>query len=610
MTFRGRGMALITTLLFVSVLVMMMVGLVQRSLIGGHFAIEGQRHLGAQAAAEAGLAEVLSRLSENPNWATDLVDQPLQQSDGRFSVRWSAPQSINNLTGTSPKNSKLGTATVPAGQALVVVTGQRNGVTHQIEALVGGVGLLSTPQALLSTGSISLGSDVTVMGLSSLADPIQVDADVVCTKGGPASNLIQWSGSGEVNIRGAVRSNGGATSISSNFSTGNITRGMLTGESGQPPAKVDIAGKIGSHTGSTPLTVTGTSTALPAGDYYLGGNLNYAGDLDLQGANLYVDGDINLTGTVKGKGTLFVSGSTKFFGDSQVLAGDGQQVALYSKGDVNLSGYDGTTTLRAVATAAGSDSNGVAYNTHIDNMIDWTHQLSLSLDRGPAASALYVTAPGSKSFGNAAYGPAYTSDFDYFSEILALPLSFSNYRGVPRHKNFYAPVSKLKQMVDSHTTPGPSRDFLLKQLGDLKGAGNYDGVLGLNSSKVNAQNAVDQALASGHPYNMLDAFNDLYNDSFLTSDLYKRQQMMGLLKGTLAGMDLKRPGTAFFRGLVYTEGNFTAENDITLQGALYAIGASSNVNLQDMVTIQYVPELAQRAGETLGNYGVKMWLRR
>ena len=107
MTFRGRGMALITTLLFVSVLVMMMVGLVQRSLTGGHFAIEGQRHLGAQAAAEAGLAEVLCRLSENPNWATDLVDQPLQQSDGRFSVRWSAPQSINNLTGTSPKNSKL-----------------------------------------------------------------------------------------------------------------------------------------------------------------------------------------------------------------------------------------------------------------------------------------------------------------------------------------------------------------------------------------------------------------------------------------------------------------------------------------------------------------------
>ena len=66
------------------------------------------------------------------------------------------------------------------------------------------------------------------------------------------------------------------------------------------------------------------------------GNLDVSGDLNLNGALIYVDGNINISGGLKGKGALVCSGKTNVAKGSS-LASD-NLVALLSKGDVKLGG--------------------------------------------------------------------------------------------------------------------------------------------------------------------------------------------------------------------------------------------------------------------------------
>ncbi len=66
---------------------------------------------------------------------------------------------------------------------------------------------------------------------------------------------------------------------------------------------------------------------------------------------------------------------------------------------------------------------------------------------------------------------------------------------------------------------------------------------------------------------------------------------------TMEQNSLDKLGTSFFEGVIYTQGNFTAGNDLRILGSLLAKG---NITLQNGVTIVQIPELTRRTGQSLG----------
>lgn len=89
-----------------------------------------------------------------------------------------------------------------------------------------------------------------------------------------------------------------------------------------------------------------------------------------------------------------------------------------------------------------------------------------------------------------------------------------------------------------------------------------------------------------------------------------RQDMLSRVVSALKEINLNQPGMAYFQGTIYTEGDFVAKNEVKILGGLYAVGPNSDVRFENHVEVTYVPEIVRQAGTSLGNVGVKQWLRR
>ncbi|MBS2033975.1 hypothetical protein JST97_03255 [bacterium] len=618
-----RAIALISVLLFSSVFLMMVGALVWRVKMTGAFAGLGRDDLAAQAAAEAGLARCLCELSQDKSWAANLPSQSLPDSQATFSIQWNTSHSVNNLLPDTNADGPQGPGSVAPHTAYVMVDGQCAARTCRLEAIVASSGLTTNSPALSTTGNITFGNDVTITGQRSLGDSTKISANVISTKSTGENDIIKWSGSGSATIEGSVLSNGSsAGAISSNLNPSVVTGSVKNGQSTTPPARVDISARVAAKTGATTPTLSGTSQTLGSGDFYFPSGVNYNGDLDLNGSNLYVSGNFQINGSIRGKGSIFVTGSSTLQGDSQVVAGDDQQIALYGKGNVTLSGFNGSAALASLASSSGSDANGVPYTTHLSNMKLWGNQMQSiqqqvsTLVAANPGSAMPATTLGvvegsgaAKIFGNAAWGGSYSSDFDYLTDIMGFQTG-DNYRNVPLHGKYTGVVPKLYQMVNDNATAGPTKDFLLKKLAGLRDPLDTNkGVLAHHTGLTDAEADLDAALATGNAEGLFDAVNDAWADgTYMTAA--RRAKLARLLAGSFQALDMNHIGSSYFRGLVYTEGNLVAQNDLIVMGSLVGVGPSSNLTLDNSIKVVYVPEISRRAGETLGVVSVKTWLRR
>lgn len=469
-------MALITTLLFLGVFLLILAGILKKASVDGWFTMQGRQDVVAQAAAESGIALALSELSQDGSWAVDLIDQRLPETDSYFTLRWGPAHCVNNLASDSATDGPMGPATVPSRSAYLVVEGRSGSKVCHLEAIVGPHGLQRVYPALITSGNVSFGKNVDVTGVMSLANPKPTQADIISTKGGASSDIISWTGDGHLNVEGSIVSNGEhASAISSTVRTGHVTGDFEHGQSNAVSTDINIEARVAAKSSATQPVVTG-STTLTAGDYYFPSGLSLAGgDIDLQGANLYVRGDLKLNGSLKGKGAVFVTGETTLSGDATIVTGDEQNVALYSKGDIKLAGFDGTQALANWVLTSGNDTNNVPYSEHFNHMQAWLKRLGEIYDTArvafdaaqdmPASSLPIMTVNdhNPKIFGNAQVGGGYTSEFDYYLDILAhkTEVGSTSYRGNAFHWTQSNPIGELYHMVDARLLEGRETFFWL-----------------------------------------------------------------------------------------------------------------------------------------------------
>lgn len=97
-----------------------------------------------------------------------------------------------------------------------------------------------------------------------------------------------------------------------------------------------------SGAGAAPVKGAGNGSTLPFSGYMvLNGNQSFPGDLMMNGCALFVDGNLNVGGTVRGTGVILSRGSISL--NSGAAFDATESLALCAKGDIHLSGADRDT---------------------------------------------------------------------------------------------------------------------------------------------------------------------------------------------------------------------------------------------------------------------------
>lgn len=619
---RRSGFALAAVLWITLVLVMLSGVMVQRLRAANVFSLEGQGDSAASWAAQAGVSYALARWDAHKDWATSVVNAPLPGSEATFSIHFGpggSGDSVCNLEGAAAADSELGPASVPAGRAYLVVTGNFHGHQQKLTALVGRAGLKWTSNsALLATGPIDLSGRVKIRGYNSSDGAALVTADLVSTS---AANATLVQASGQVTVEGAVRT---ASTNPSAIQHANITasKGFQTGSSVTPPPDPGIAARVAAASTSAVHnpTMSAGNTTLGSGKFYFPAGLNYNGNLKLDGSNLYVEGPVNITGSVSGTGTLFTTGSASLKGNASLEAADPHGLALYAQGDVTLSGIDGSAYLNGLATAAGGN---LVHD--VSDSVAVLKMMQQAVEAPDNSESTLFAGSGRKRFGNPSNinDAATQSDHDLLNDFLVgdsetLGQSSLKLPSGRFYKDSFGMLDRMRQLVTNDNSGHPvEKQFLLDRLNALHTPGSMPRGL-LAHHLAGMQGFVDDLnsnLAQATTDGLSDSLNDLWNvllpsstDARLKALAPSRQALRQHLVHTYDTFSLSGLGTASFRGQIYCGGNLTCRGDLQVIGSVAAAGTSSAVSLQDCA-ITYVPELAEQAGSSLGQVAVLAWFR-
>jgi predicted nucleic acid-binding Zn ribbon protein len=581
-----RGFALLLVLSTVVILTMMLTGLFVA--VGGP-AVAGLKS-GRQTAglyvAEAGLQEALFELEQNRGFS-GTISRVLSGGTGNFTVNFGPGESVNNLTGTAPKPSHRGTNTVPAYTALVVVHATVGGQQQRLEALVCDGEALPKDTALLSGGGTGLQGNISISGTESFQDSTSVSVDVHSNQPS-GTNLLTWSGAsgqtaffdGDLSTVGATAGAillSGAATITGEQQLGAARRKLPTFDI---PAA--IAGKTGAAAPSFPPF--GVSTLAP-GEYYHSGDLELHGDLDLDGAKLYVSGNLKINGAVRGKGAVFVQGETALRGDSEVTAHDSHGIALLSHGDVTLGGFDGNAYLGAVAA---SDSSFAESWHAASETLKELKTLLGAADRDEPGEWKGVTQ-------------------QQFQLVLG-PWGSAQTSGTFRNYERDAIGNMATKLAGLPADPDPEREstrtFLTKRMQAIghifKGGGmHYNNDHG---------GRVDDFLQNGDPGALFDVAVGQANTG--NADERRKAELAFVgFRTLMQHIEWDKLGRSYFQGLVYSDGDFHASNDVTLLGAMAVAG---DIHLDSGVHVSYVKSMFEPGGVMTwtGRVRVVSWLSR
>lgn len=625
-----RGIALIITLLFSGILVMMLSATLISTHGGSIFSQDYHGKTAAYYAAESGLAVLQSRLEANPGYASTTTNEPTPFGTGSFSIRFGSGGCVNNFNGTSPVSGPRGP--VLPGSAYVKIEGQALGHREVVECVLGRKDDDLVAAAVVASGKIHLEGDVKVSGRLANDQSTVVPADVI-------SNYREdtWTGSAPLyynqgvgdtaSIVGTVRSaspNPGA--ISPDFA--GAATDALTNQAPVPVDNVDIQGEIDSKIGnpSPPLT---TSTL--TGDYYSSGSHTITGDLILNNGRVYVNGNLTVIGSIKGNGAVYVAGNTTFSGDAEITASE-DGVVLYSQGNISLRGFDGTEYMDAIA------ANGTSAN-----QLDWQHtkknfELLGQYLSDPAGTRFRVGAPNPSLYwqSDVAIIQAYLANSMINS---AAPHPFYSLGG--RDNLLYNMLQLVKSQPDS-----PAKRFMERKFDTLRDgrqsswpAGqNLPGALGITYSSTLVTetakiiNFVNNGVIDDGLFNKIIWLKTsrLEGDPNQYSSISDAQVDLAVVKMTnwLSNYDYDKLGSSYFQGRLYTRGALYAANEVTIVGSVAAVadpltadsrpdfqpaaGVSlrpGDLYLANGTTVTYIEDLRPGYNSGEPNVGVRHWLR-
>jgi hypothetical protein len=574
---RPRGIALVTVLLMLTLLVIIMVALFC-ALRGENFLTLGHaQRTAALYAAEAGVAVCQANLESDNTWQSDIINQSLPGGEGTYTVRFSDGSSVNNLTGNSPLDGPRGPGTVLAGTADITIYARSGIISRTLEVILGNASLIQPSYPLTAGGTVQMLGNVNITGVAAAGDASAVPAGVFSNNSANKPNIITWSPlqpGDKANISGVVgtvSSNGGAVILAAG---GTASGGIKTGMPPQNLPNPDIVSLISSNSSAPRPTIMAVgATQLGAGSYYVNGDVTTNGDLQLGGANLYINGKLTVNGSITGTGSVYVASSTTFNGDSQVSAGpDNHQIALYSHGDVTLSGFNGTAWLNAFTQGAGLQSQW----TEVKTLIGMMNNLLATTPATPQ-NYFYQGSP-----------------FDHMGDVMGHPMPAGWVPGQASND----PLWTIEQAVDAQPS-SPTQQFIATQLKSWiydDGSGDRQGMFRWHASIADMQSSVTGLINNGSIDGVTDGINDLGD-----------YQYRGQLQNKLAELDPNHLGQAYFRGLVYTDGSFNAVNEVSIQGALVAGG---NINLSDGTDVMFVNHFFGVEGPGLNKVAVRAWLGR
>ncbi|MBI3927348.1 MAG: hypothetical protein HY319_17555 [Armatimonadetes bacterium] len=246
--------------------------------------------------------------------------------------------STNNLQGDGSVRGWNGTA-VPGGSLHLVGVGECRGAVRTVEVLIQ---VPTFRYAVASSGSFHTRGELLVAGVASESS-VSAGVDRLSeeellpghlTVSGTAAEAIVFEG--DTRITGDVQSSGGARFDPQTEILGEL---RLHAQPEDLP-RYDLSSYDPQLLGKGQVQyLTQSWMRAPIFEGYVRreGELQVLGGMTLDGAVLFVDGDLTVEGGLHGRGAVVVTGRTTILGGSS-LSSD-SQAALFSAGDVVLDGY-------------------------------------------------------------------------------------------------------------------------------------------------------------------------------------------------------------------------------------------------------------------------------
>lgn len=293
-------------------------------------------------------------------------------------------------------------------------------------------------------------------------------------------------------------------------------------------------------------------------DFYHHGDLTIVGEIELNNANLYVKGNLDVQGGVKGIGSVYVSRETSIRGDTNIrysslareTEGDldpVEGVGLFSKGDITLDGLDGEQYIQDNVLGGPSDPVRKAWD---DSKLALERMDQILEDNGWSG-----------------LNAAQKDRFDSLRRVVGQDSAHPG--AIPSWASGQAQLRVVADAVAAQPS-SPEQRFLVKKLNEVAdtfdaGASFYPAT-GLTAKRM----AVENFLSEGDPRGLVDSALDLYydgtpdplDDAFKLAALHVQQ------------LNLKGLGQSYFQGVVYTEGALIVSNKLQIVGGIIANGDS------------------------------------
>lgn len=336
----NRGASLATTLVFATLALIVGLALASFSVTHLHFSTAQSKRQQAHSAAESVVALTVEKLMSQPDFGADdstpgFLQVTLGEAIGRVSfdpgqaARWNMDYSTNNQGSNESRAGSRGRE-LPPESVHVIAVGESGGVRKNLEIVLHTPGF---PYALASSGEIQSEGALLIGGLADLTDAFpEIEeeelepADLASNAPGRAISITgtaQITGNiqavGQIALGDDVRLKGELKPLSDPVPVSQIDLGDLRPQSSLPLL-----------TQQSPLVDDARHISAPD-------NLvRISGGLTLDDGILYVDGDLEVSGGVRGHGALLVDGDI-LIRDGVALAAE-NKVALVAKGDVDIRG--------------------------------------------------------------------------------------------------------------------------------------------------------------------------------------------------------------------------------------------------------------------------------
>lgn len=586
---KRRGLALSIVLLMMTVLLILAITLIALSRRQTLSVLDYQRETLAVHAAEAGLARALKNLQMHSDWNQGFDREPLLGGEATYSVHFTtstpfgSEDSFHNLLGTTPVQGVRGS--VPPGCIWLTSIGRSGTSARTIDAILSRPGLPGLSAGLLGTGRIRLRGQLSIDGQDtpqSPPGPGDLHSNFQGATGEPSISWEPLAPGDRADIAGdATSSDGRPVDDTVVFAGPNSLHDRLSSQPVRSLGSFDIPQMIAAAQAESirPTLVAGGETVLDGGRYTLDSVPSHTGDIVLKnGAELYVTGDFQLEGALRGTGTLVVGGNTVLRGDVDVSARGG--VALLSEGDVNLEGYQAKEYLDGIPAAQPLVS-GIQ-----DTLSDMVNALASG---DPAVLGQLGT-------------------LDCLNHHMNSAGSFCPL-AVPSREAVLIP--RLLQVLRDQPAD-PRRDFLIRKVERMERFFDH----GATDAEKRGYVQAFVAEPSLGCTKVLESLSDVGLDMLASGEIDPATLRTALQNAAHIAREnrLDRLTSSYFQGLIYTHGNVHATGEVVIIGALVADGRGEkgNLTLDGGTSVTFLKSLFE-GDERLtlpGTLGIQAWALR